>query len=285
MPYQYLGITGISDKDELAAIVKKLGDTPTSDVFRLSAGILLSDKTFNGGVPPTARFPRMPDAFDLMEIIPPSWQSIIHYSTRSAEPLSRQLSAVFRHRSIYNKGICRAVQLNVKSPDPSELARLVNELPELEIVIQVPLWREDLQTYEDLLKFVQQYADINASFLFDPSGGRGAEMDLRKLQMISKVVASLPVSARNVFAGGLSGENVVKVCEQIYDATQKAFSIDAEGKLRGGKFEGRRIGDKMNPDKVSHFLREACKAFHRVTEKETGACYASPLMEWYEKPE
>lgn len=96
-------------------------------------------------------------------------------------------------------------------------------------------------------------------------------MDLRKLRMISKVVASLPASARIVFAGGLCGENVVKVCEQIFDAVQKAFSIDAEGKLRGGKFEGRRIGDKMNPDKVSHFLIEANKAFHRIIEKEDGS--------------
>lgn len=213
-------------------------------------------------------FPQCRRHLILLEMIPSSWTSIIHYSTRSSEPLSSQLRAVFHHRSIYDRGVCRAVQLNVKDPQPDELTRLRGEFPELDIVVQVPLWRPDLENPENMIGFAKPYTDIDAHLLFDPSGGRGKSPDSRKLQMISEAAAALPLRTRIVFAGGLSGDNVAEVCGQIYEFTRRPFSIDAEGKLRGGRYKGQKIGDKMNPDKVFHYMDEASRELYSIAVQE-----------------
>ena len=111
---------------------------------------------------------------------------------------------------------------------------------------------------------LNSYIDLVNQFLFDPSGGRGSGLSDEQLDMISSVAKRLPPDSGVAIAGGVSGKNVVEFCRRISQSVGSRFSIDAQGRLRGGKFEGRRIGDQLNPDKVHLYVSNAATALLQI---------------------
>ena len=63
-------------------------------------------------------------------------------------------------------------------------------------------------------------------------------------------------------AGGLTGETVHPVIALAAEVLgRRDFSVDTEGKVRGGTCQGRRVGDTVNPDKVLGYLQSTIAAF------------------------
>ena len=256
----YIGITGVADKTELASLVESCADISVPKGYHVAVGVLLSDHTFHGGEPRIARYPKMPTAFEILASIPAPWKPIIHYNSTSTAPLSEQVAELFEHEALYARGTCRAIQLNVKSPCPGELQSIRRLFPELHIVLQVPMWREDLATTEGLGAFIDPYVETATHLLFDPSGGRGAELEDERIRLITSVLPQIPDNVGIAVAGGFSKDNVSARCAQVHALLRLPFSIDAEGKLRGGRCDGSKVGDRMNPEKVQNYLFEAATA-------------------------
>lgn len=262
--YNYMGITGISDRAELMAVVERCGSLSLPTGYFLNIGILLSHQTFSGCEPRIGKYPQKHEAYELLKSIPPSWKAIIHYNTNVEISLSEQVSAILSHKSVYDNNICRAIQLNVKSPNQLELKRIRSMFPDLSIVLQVPLWRDDLASLESMLRFLLPYADTATHFLFDPSGGRGTGLSSDCLQLISAASHKFPEHIGIAVAGGLCGDNVYEFCKRLFDFIGCRFSFDAEGKLRGGKLDGVKVGDKLNPDKVADYVANGLRAIEWI---------------------
>jgi len=228
----------------------------------VNAGVLISSDTLAGKSAKARRYPDVDLAYSLIKELAQSYQAVIHYNSNSDRPLDEQIIRIFERDDIYSEGICRSTQLNIKKPDHSALRRVMAALPDLKIILQVPLWSDQFGEPQAVAEFIEQYSSCASYFILDPSGGHGTGIsDVH--HRIFEHIAARGLSLRQlVFAGGLCGDNVASTISRLRGVFgDNKFSIDAEGKLRGGKYAGNRVGDWLNPDKVRSYLFEAMAAF------------------------
>ena len=221
-------------------------------------GTTPGDVTLAGGPPPMPRYPALTEIAPILATVRAFARPVLHFNTRSTTPVDAQLAELLERTAYFPSGLCRRVQLNVAAPPVAALERARRLHPGLELVLQVPLWRADLRRSADLCDFVLPYAGLVDYVLLDPSGGRGAGADealLAEIRLASEVLAG---AFGLVLAGGLGGENAAGEIARFRAALGSIpFSIDAEGRLRGGKAEGRRVGDRVNVAKVRDYLLAA----------------------------
>lgn len=249
----YLAITGFATLEEIHAFAARVGAAERSDTLPIVCGVLVSRDTLHGGAPPAVRYPLFSEVRGLLSAIRGFASAAVHFNSRSEAPLSEQLTELFAAFDMYESGLCRRVQINVAAPDPAELARFRDRHPEAELVLQLPLWRPELQAAQALHAFLAPYRGIVQHVLFDPSGGRGAGLDPALLPRIREAAEGAPGFVPGI-AGGLYADNVAAVVVAAQSALGRAFSLDAEGKLRGGTLDGRRIGDRLNAEKAARFV-------------------------------
>jgi hypothetical protein len=256
----FIGITGISSEKEVEWLfeIQKLLEECRNHT--INTGVLISEETFNGNPSKIQRYPEIEIAYQILKLLSSSFRTVIHYNSRSERPLHEQVQELFERGDIYAKGICHYMQLNIAKPDHAELTKINKNFPELQTIIQVPLWLEKYRSPEVLSEFIREYSSCVSYFILDPSGGRGTEMEEEHKHLFQYLAEKAFSPEIFVFAGGLSGKNVFSTISQIQTTfPQKIFSIDAEGKLRGGKYEGKKVGDQINPQKVKDYLSEAIR--------------------------
>ncbi len=263
----YIGITGVADKRELLMIVERCKDLSLPTNYHLNVGVLLSYHTFNGVMPHNPIYPDKNATFDLLEIISEKgWNPVIHYTSTSPETLSNQVFEIFNHKQVFKRSICRTIQLNVMSPEPQELVKIYKEIPDLKVILQVPMWWNHLATLKSLCLFTKTYADFVSYLLFDSSGGYGKELTMDTLKVISSIVHNLPVHIGISIAGGLSDANVFEKCLQIRSVIHRDFSIDSQAKLRGRIKGQKKIGNHVNSEKVNFYILNAINALTQISD-------------------
>ncbi|GEM_PF-5111892 len=256
----FVGITGISTLNEVSEIINLLKIYQHIE-RKFNIGILLSSKILFDEVEPLKRFPKIEIFYSLLQKISESqiYNSIIHYNSQHSLSLFSQIEKIFAFQDIYQRNICRKIQLNIKNPDVIELQKVKNKYSDMKIILQIPLWKEEFKHFEILKHFISQYFDFCDYFLCDFSGGRGREMNFDYLEVIKNLKIE---SKKLVFAGGLNASNVEKTIFAIKNALKTSeFSIDAEGKLRGGTFLGKKVGDNINFAKVKEYLEKSINSF------------------------
>jgi phosphoribosylanthranilate isomerase len=262
MTRPYIGVTGFSTLGEVEAFEALLRQVTLPMSHDLYVGILISAATF-GGVPSrTPRYPGRDTAYALLRRVRTVATPVIHFNTQDPRPLAAQLIEVLRYEHAYDEGTCRSVQLNVPWPARTELLQLRDAFPELSVILQVPLWQEENQDPGALRTRLEPYPGLIQHLLLDPSGGRGTALEPRLLALAAEVQRAFPSTFVLGIAGGLTGETVRPVVALAAQGLgRRDFSVDTEGKVRGGTCQGRRVGDVVNPDKVLGYLQSAIAAF------------------------
>jgi hypothetical protein len=234
------------------------------DRYDICAGVLITTGTLRGEAPPSARYPDFPTSIDLLRQLSETCVTSVHYCAREANTLQEDLERILTTRGLYDSGICRRIQLNVVSPPPLELVRLRSNFKHLEFILQLRLWGPDVSEAQKIAEYCTRYSEIAHYFLFDPSGGRGASMSSRSLEQTKEALDLIDRTEGIVIAGGLNGENVVnRVAQARRVFGQSPLSVDAEGRLRGGRYNGEKVGDRINPTRVESYLAEAIRATTR----------------------
>lgn len=111
-------------------------------------------------------------------------------------------------------------------PKVHEIRRLKEELPNKDIVVQIPIYR--ISQCEGIEDKIMQYLGFASSFIFDSSGGNGIEHDFNKTL---EIINNMPERIEHFcIAGGLNGTNVNRVLEQYF---KRGFlcSVDAQSCL------------------------------------------------------
>jgi len=136
------------------------------------------------------------------------------------------------------------VQINVSWPEPEDIKEIKINHPKLKTILQV----SNFSSLEERIK--GYYVDY---ILIDTSRGEGVDFDIDEAIRIYNTIKKNN-SALIGFAGGFSPENVR---ERVYFLKEKLdtrdFSIDAEGRLRTGKY--------LDSNKAEKYLKEAMKSF------------------------
>lgn len=258
----YVGVTGITDENQVNEIIKYFQSNGFSveDSRIPMLGFLLSYKTIKLGKHPTnKRYPELKNVPKLFEATENKTFNTLHFNTRDLHSIHKDLSFVLNQGDIYDRGLCHGTQLNVDFPPHIEIDMLKSDYPNLDIIMQLSERNENMSVEEIIDKIVSY--DKSDYILIDPSMGRGKGMDIENSSVIYKMLLERNVKADMGFAGGLSGENAEYVIKSIREKTgTDNFSVDAEGNLRDRKSDS--YGDDlMNMEKVASYIKAVSRGF------------------------
>jgi len=263
--HPFIGITGISTGNEVESLLQIRSSGLECHSHAINTGILISEDTFNG-VPSTInRYPEVRTSYQIIEALSSAYTPVIHYNTGNTDTISRQVENIFLKENIYKDNICRMIQLNIGNPELVQIMKIKDKFPDLIIILQVPLWIEEYRNIDKLSEFLMKYTTFINHYILDPSGGRGTGITDDNIILFKDLHSKRIMTESFIFAGGLSGKNVYLYIKQLQEIFHHSnFSIDAEGKLRGGMYDGRKIGDRINPTKTADYLHEAIRGFSLI---------------------
>ncbi|MFA5857033.1 MAG: hypothetical protein WC867_06740 [Candidatus Pacearchaeota archaeon] len=252
----YVGITGpinTYEVEHLVTLFESNGYNMESDYLPM-IGFLVSYKTLTKQPVSNRRYPNFLNLRDLLRKCENKIFTMIHYNSRESD-LADQIDNVFN--GLYEEDLCRSLQLNIPSPNKSELIKIKRKMPEMEIVFQANRHILNSGDSFEVSKKISEYSGLIDYILIDPSGGRGQEFDMKSsVELYFELREKIP-EVQIGFAGGFNTENVnLRVNELIERIGNQNFSIDAEGGLRD-KLSSEYGDDLLNLNKVKDYLFEA----------------------------
>ena len=226
----YIGITGFTTPDEVAAVVAALPHSPSR---LLMCGVLLSNALLDGE--PSDAPNRCPPPNTIAGIFTddPRCLNLVHYRPRPGADLA---DALIRAHEVGGPN-CNGVQINATRgapwPDPSSLIEYKNRSQPRRIVLQAG--REAMASVDGdpsrLAQRCAEYAGIVTDVLVDASEGLGIPLDAVRSAHYLEAVASAAPELALVVAGGLCASNMDELLSPL-QPEWAAVSIDAEGRLR-----------------------------------------------------
>jgi len=252
----YVGITGFKTREdvlEVEDIANELGFENFS--HSLMFGYLVSDKRIRDRDSEGKQSSSLNDLPTIVRLTPRFGFPVLHYFTRGNE-YAEEIQELFNFGRLYENGICRSVQLNNMDvlPTVEDVDRIIQSLPKLEVILQLPRKFLEELTPEQATRRVKEYEGLISYVLVDPSGGLGLDFNLEKcIDVMSAVDEALNIMVG--VAGGFSGDNVRERIRDIQSRFSKPFCIDAQGKLRV-KDDKRR----MDYSSVKNYLEDARNA-------------------------
>jgi phosphoribosylanthranilate isomerase len=241
---RYIGVTGFKTKDEIDACdIATLNSEP-----KVMYGFLTSRKSFANIVSEGTRRPALINLANLLESVPKNALPTIHHCTENRD-VSLEIDALMCADYIYDRGLCRAIQINQRLPEVNELEKIKKKYSNLKFILQ--LEPEDLLNPKHTGKIVNNYDGIADYVIIDPSRGIGITLDMHNSLDVLK---ELRINAMPVIAGGLNSSNVRDVISFFRKEYGNNFCIDAEGKLRDES-------DALVIKKMQSYIKESYLAY------------------------
>ena len=255
----YVGVTGVKSPAQVKGVVDCFARHGLCQIgqgsYQGMLGFLVSQKRLAQRDIPGDQSPAAKDLADLCALVPDGLLPMMHYHTAEKDTLVSQVKELFSVGSMYDRGVCRALQLNVDWPPVGQVEGIMDAFPEMRIVLQLPRRATEGRSVEEIAGLARPYAPSVAYALIDPSGGEGIPFDIdRSVELMLALHEALPGVVIGA-AGGLRGETVRQRVEDIRTRYLPPFCIDAQGGLRdivGGS-------SVLNLGKVDSFVRNAVR--------------------------
>src|SRR3989344_2425088 len=126
----YIGVTGVSTPEEAIHIGTAFTNNLPSS-HQGMVGVLVSDYTLDGCREYSAKYPDLTVIPEIFTRTKDSALNVIHFRTRNRTALSRDITRMFDYRHMYDQNVCQAVQLNMRWPNPTDLAEIKKVMPDL----------------------------------------------------------------------------------------------------------------------------------------------------------
>lgn len=234
-PKPYVGITGFKFLDEVRDLVWDcfLNGYLTRSRYQVMFGFVTSSKRLQDKTSAGTSSPALENVDGLLAVSSRGILPMMHYFTENRENLANEVIELFSHRNMYTNNYCRALQINNTSwPLASEIERISETFPEMQIVLQLPRQIQLAESSFQITKRAKDYADLADYCLLDPSGGEGKDFSVEySADLMSALDVAMPHTMMGV-AGGLSPENVYEKVSAVADLYKKPFCIDVQGKVR-----------------------------------------------------
>jgi len=244
----YIGITGITCKEDVEIIKQALGDSYGM------YGVLVSDETLKGGKPHRGRYPKIEAIKDIFRVMPENALRAVHYNSEHAGQLSKDIEEIVR----LTDGLCNCIQLNIEYPPLDQVIAIKNENKNLKIIFQLGKDSIKRNAYKNVASKIGPYVPYVDYILIDASQGAGEELKILDTIEFARPLRNLrPLT----FAGGLDGFNLYLFISLVEEFNA---SVDAEGKLMNSN-------DTLDHNKVKLYIRAArtIKGFKREVKNST----------------
>lgn len=248
MKQNYIGITGFTESSQ---ILNTLNYIESINSFKnYMFGFLISKKTLNLESTENRRylnFKSFQELKDLMTLSSnkPNVINMIHFNTNTKE-FSKELIPLLKELG----DVIEAIQFNLSFINLEEFKIIKKEFPNLKLLFQLNNIILEKYTSSEIYSILKE---INFDyFLIDLSGGNGTSLNYKHLIDFYKELNLEELNINVGIAGGLSGDNVKKIIENLNEFNIDYF-IDAESKLRD-KLSDRYGDDIWNQDKVNSYI-------------------------------
>ena len=226
----YIGITGFTTRDEIAAV---LDAVPAAPGRLLMCGVLLSNALLSGDPSDAPNRCPPPDAIAGIFSDDPRCLNLIHYRPRPGANLA---DALARAHQVGGPN-CHGVQINATRgapwPDPTALLEYRTRSQPRRIVLQAG--REAMASVDgDPARLAQrcaEYVGLVTDVLVDASEGLGLPLDAARSAGYLDALADAAPDLGLVVAGGLHADNIDALLSPLLPRWRHV-SIDAEGRLR-----------------------------------------------------
>ena len=174
----YVGITGFKTKGEIEVTGKIFHERRFYDSSYLPMfGFLVSETRLKQKNVSGKKSPAAEDLTYLARHVPQGSLPMMHYHTNDLETLPAQIRDLFTIYQMYDKRICRAVQLNMEWPSVDKIEEIRNNFPKLHIVLQLSNRGMDSLSVAEIVQKSRSYDGLVQYTLIDPSGGFGISYD------------------------------------------------------------------------------------------------------------
>jgi len=244
----YIGITGFINPQQVEATAQIFQSSSLPEGYTAMFGILTGPNHWKKGRQ-TDRFPDATKIEDTLAAVPKWAFPTIHYCDHDERDFPNDALALLQ--PLYEKGIVKGVQLNMTRPEISGVARLKQQMPNLQIVYQLSQEESKQQNISDIVTATKPYDVFIDYVLVDPSGGAGIEFEtMRGINLMNALGSEMHATIG--IAGGLSGRNVFQKVKEIQQSYTSPFFIDAEGQLL--------TPTGFDMQKVAEYIQESYRA-------------------------
>ncbi len=268
----YIGVTGVTNAHDARIVSKAMHNhTQHTQIPHMAAlGVLVNESTLAGYQALNRRCPpieSIPKIFETALTVNPNVFTVIHYTCKDREMLSRSVRKIMTLPGLYynseENGLCNAIQLNggFEQVHANKLAEIQNEFPGLRIIYQVP--KSDLcMSVAAVLKNIDERAEFIDYVLLDASGGRGIPMDMRLMTLYGSALRDAARIAFG-FAGGLNENTVADCIHELGSILEYSnFSIDVERGVRNPLADRY---DELDTYKAENFFANAVQAIAKLS--------------------
>jgi len=147
------------------------------------------------------------------------------------------------------------LQITKEWPDIKQLECLHKNVPDIDIILQVPLYKLQDLTMDAIGINISRYIDIAPTIALDASGGQGTPHNCAVSKQIIDILVSRQIKANYVLAGGVDWENVDKYILELYRHGHLC-AIDAQSKLQ--------TGFQLDGNKVYNYLQSGCNTYSSI---------------------
>ncbi|MBN2094621.1 MAG: hypothetical protein JW727_01100 [Candidatus Aenigmarchaeota archaeon] len=272
----YIEVTGIATQEDAKQVIsgfKRAGISMEKSHIPM-AGVLSSHEPENTYTSDW-RYPRPERLRGIFEDLSKLGIAALHYDSKNPKGFAEKLYPILR--PLYEKGLCKGLQINVHSPDKGQVKKIASSFPELEIIL--PLTRNGLkiatgsEEYEPIrvADYIRPYYDFISYVLVDPSLGKGGELNANVYADIYAVIDEQFPEVCTILAGSFDHNNVHSRIRNLMDYIGSGFGIDAQSGLRS-QVRPKGITDSQfnknkhkytlfAPERANEYLRNAARAF------------------------
>ncbi|HCU90412.1 MAG TPA: hypothetical protein DGR97_10730 [Gammaproteobacteria bacterium] len=177
---------------------------------------------------------RFPQFLTLSELFPllqkASIDNIIHHCSSEPSNIAEEVAQILSYGGIYEKGLCRTIQLNNGLIAIQTLKKIKERFENLRIVLSID---KEAMSNPNLLSEIKNRQRYLTYFLIDPSYGTGTAFDIKKcVDIFQPLVENFPHIVGG-FAGGLTANTVKNVVQEIQRNNIRSFSLCVDSGVRG----------------------------------------------------
>lgn len=257
----FIGITGIKTPQEASSLAKifRQHAVPGS-LHQGAAGYLANKNTIDGLNERSTKYPGFGTLPELLSYTYDAAQNIIHYNTQEKDTLPQQVITLFDREDIYNSGLCRTLQVNVKWPDVTHIEAIKTAFPDLRIILPLTPRMLKNQKRENIAENLEPYEPFIDYILIDPSGGKGKTFEPGWAAPYHRILSHYFPDKQIIFAGGFNDRNITsRLTHLFFTLASGNFGIDAESGLRDTDPHSR-FG-KLSLPKVEKYIKHATVFF------------------------
>lgn len=247
-PKPYVGITGITSREQVLAIDQMLGELKWPASYFVMYGVLVSGWTLEGAVPTNPRQYPPPERVSELVSRHPSALNLIHYNNgRQPGALDMQLARLTMLAPHFD-----GVQLNFTWPNPVELRRARRNSGVMVLQLGAAALREAGPL--DAAQWLRAYGGVVDYVLLDLSGGTGKSLNIdataKALTGLHAANVRYKLGLRFGVAGGLCAERLPEILELLRKFPE--LSWDAQAALRDES-------DRLDLDRVQAYLEASLR--------------------------